>query len=232
MTQSATNQIGVLTLFAVCVAGCASGPNEAKAKTEGPVHGVSGLPKSYPSVVEDWGHSTIDKAEFLQPFSLKDYQRVVIRPLDKSKVELPDEDGNTRKTVERAMANFENMLAEGMGKSLPRGMKVEILAANQDPAGGSLEVRGKVVEINPGSRALRAFAGLVGGGKSRTEIDGQIVDPSTGKTLVRFNHGKVSAAHLFGGDYDKLIRNDVTDIGEDVGKLIAAFNAAPPAATK
>ena len=204
----------VLAMLAgLAAAGCASGPGG----------GHKDLPTQYPAVVEDWSGSTIDRVEFIKPFTLGQYQRVAVQHFDTSKVALPDADDNTRKPVERAIVDFDQTLAKGVRESLEKVIPVEIQAApgGGGGGGGTLVVRGTVKEINPGSRAARAFASF-GAGRSKTEVDGEIVDGATGQVLIKFNHAKASGIGLFGGDYDDFIHDDIMDVGKDIGLLIGA----------
>ena len=55
-------------------------------------------------------------------------------------------------------------------------------------------------------------------------VAGDIVDSSTGETLVRFTHARKSGVGIYGGDYADFLRDDATDVGADVGMLVAAFS--------
>lgn len=196
-----------LTLAAgLLLVGCASGPA-----------GRSALPQNYPATKEDWNGNTVDQVEFLKPFTLNSYSAVVVEPLDTSSTALPDKDDNTHQSAREALAKVTPVFTQGVTQTLGPWATVRSGSAGA----GTLSLRCAVVEINPGSRAARYFVGY-GAGASRTTVRGELVDPATNTVLLRFTHAKASGTGFFGGSYEDFIRDDITDVGKDIGTLIGA----------
>lgn len=198
----------VVVGMGMLLGGCAAGLGEGRAD----------LPKTYPATVEDWHGSTVDHVEFLKPYKLNSYQSVAIMPLDTAGARIPND--NTGDAVERALKNVTATYSAGVSETL-KGFTVQTVAAGATPTAGALVLRGRVVEISPGSQAARHFVGF-GAGASRTRIEGELFDPATNSVLIKFVHAKASGTGTFGGDYDSLIKSDIKDVGKDIGTLIGA----------
>jgi len=91
------------------------------------------------------------------------------------------------------------------------------------PDGKVLVVRGKVTQMNPGSKALRYWVSF-GAGQSRVEVSGEVIDALSNTVLVRFVHARSSGIGALGGDYQKFLTDDTRDVGEDVGKMLLLFD--------
>lgn len=87
---------------------------------------------------------------------------------------------------------------------------------------GTLIVRAKVLNMDPGSRAARYWAGF-GAGAARAELSGEVVDAATGKVLLRFQQERRSGVGVAGGDYVNLMNRNLRAIGEDVALILSAF---------
>ncbi|MBV9493254.1 MAG: DUF4410 domain-containing protein, partial [Acidobacteria bacterium] len=85
-----------------------------------------------------------------------------------------------------------------------------------------LIIRGKVTEMDPGSRAARYWAGF-GAGAARSEIEGEVIDAATGETLLRFTQQRRSGVGVYGGNYQDLMKRNLNTIGEDVGAMLRVF---------
>ena len=97
---------------------------------------------------------------------------------------------------------------------------VRVLSEEAAPR-GALVVEGKFVELNPGSRAKRYFAGF-GAGKSSVKVVGSVKD-STGRTLATFDQRRIGAMGLGGGDSLGKMMSDARSIGEDIAKFLAKW---------
>jgi Domain of unknown function (DUF4410) len=87
-----------------------------------------------------------------------------------------------------------------------------------------LQVRVRIVRMNPGSRSARFFGGF-GAGKSSVEIEGNIVDGSSNTVLLSFTTQRSSGGmtKFGGGSYEKLLSGDLSDLGSDIGAMLAVF---------
>ena len=82
---------------------------------------------------------------------------------------------------------------------------------------GVLMIKGKVTEMNPGSFALRFWIRF-GAGKTRVEMEGEVLDANTETTLLKFKHARVSARGI--AFYERVLTRDAMDVSEDIGKVL------------
>lgn len=212
--------LGALFGF-LLLAGCASGPGvlpEAPVGTQ---------------VEQDW-KGLIDSFVLIRDFNLADYTRVVVDRLDTASTPLPPKDDNTYEPTYLVLKTSSDIFVSGM-RSVFRdaGHAMEpILATDAGPAAGrELVVRGKVTQMNPGSRALRYWVSF-GAGQSRVEISGEVVDAASNTILARFVHARSSGIGTWGGDYQKFLTDDTRDVGEDVGKMLIQFDKSRVTSTR
>lgn len=183
-------------------------PADAKGK------GASTAPGKY----KEW-NDEIDELEVVQAFKVADYDRVVVEPFDTSSTELPDSDDNTYQPVKNVLAHAAEPFVEGL-KGEYSAKPVELQEKAKEAK--ALIIRAKVVEMDPGSKAARYWAGF-GAGAARAQITGEVVDGATGKTLLRFTQERRSGVGMMGGDYEKLMNRNLRTIGEDLAGVLKAF---------
>ncbi len=85
--------------------------------------------------------------------------------------------------MQKALSETTPTLVTALSAALPK-IPVQIEAAGTSPTSGALVVRGKVLRMDPGVTAPVYPAN--GTGRARIVITGEIVDGTTGKTLLRF----------------------------------------------
>ena len=135
-----------------------------------------------PGKYSRWG-GEIDKLEIVAPFKLAGYSRIVVEPFDTSSTPLPKPQDSTYGPVKNALAHTTPTLAAVLSAALPAApAQVEEPGAGSEA--GALVVRGKVLTMDPGSDIPVYSAN--GPGRARTVIAGEVVDGTTGKTLLRF----------------------------------------------
>jgi hypothetical protein len=175
-----------------------------------------------PGKYKEWGPD-IDEIEILKTFKIKDYDRVVVLPFDSSGTKMPDKDDNSYAATKSVLANYSETLAEAMRRELKASAKVET-AEKAPKTARTLIIRGKVDEMNPGSRAARYFAGF-GAGAAGSEMSGEIVDAKTGEVLAKFTQSRRSGGvtKFGGGDYQEVLRDSIHATGQDVAHLLDAF---------
>lgn len=205
-------RLGVLCGF-LLVTACASGPQV--------------LPEAPPGaqVEQDW-KGLIDSFVLVRDFNLSDYTRVVVEKLDTAATPLPPKDDNTYEPTYLVLKTSSDIFLSGMrGVFRDASHPIEpVLAAEAGPdAGKVLVVRGKVTQMNPGSRALRYWVSF-GAGQSRVEISGEVLDAADNTVLARFVHARSSGIGTWGGDYQKFLSDDTRDVGEDVAKMLLLFD--------
>ena len=198
--------IAALAIALLILAPVAEARKKAKAPTE---------PGSY----TDW-NGEIDQLEVVKTFHRADYSRLVVGTFSTDGVALPDPSDNSYEPVKAVLADVETPLAQGLGEELS-GMQV-VRGDNGDKGAGTLLLRGRVLEIDPGSRAARYWAGF-GAGAARTKLEGEVVDAASGQVLLRFTQERRSGVGVGGGKYDKLLERNLAAIGEDLGIGLGLF---------
>ena len=175
-----------------------------------------------PGTYKEWGPD-IDEIEILKSFKAADYDRVVVLPFDTSATPLPDKSDRSYDTIKSALASYSSALVEGLKPELKA--KLEVEQADKAPkTAKTLIIRGKVDEINPGSRAGRYLAGY-GAGAAGNKMSGEIVDAKSGHVLAKFTQSRRSGGTFkFGGGSDsQVMRDSIHAIGQDIAHLIDAF---------
>lgn len=172
-----------------------------------------------PGKYTDWG-GEIDELEIVASFKLADYGTIVVEPFDTSAAPLPPKDDNTYAPVQYVLAHVTLPFKDGLAESLRT--PVALAEPGKTAGSGDLVVRGKVIQMDPGSKAARYWAGF-GAGAARTEIDGEVVDGSTGKVLLHFRQERRSGVGTMGGDYEKLMDRNLRTIGEDIAGVLKHF---------
>lgn len=180
----------------------------------------SGSASTEPGTYQKWGPN-IDEIEILETFNAGDYKTIVVVPFDTDDVELPKKEDNTYEPVKKVLASVTDPFVEALGRHI--GAKVS-LDGKPGKGAGTLVVRGKVVEMDPGSKAARYFAGF-GAGAARAKVNGEIVDAKTNTVLVRFAQERRSGVGMMGGDYVNLMNRNMRAIGEDVANMLGVFGA-------
>ena len=171
-----------------------------------------------PGSYSEWGPD-IDQIEIFRTFSLGDYSAVVVEPLDTSETPLPESDDNTYEPVNKVLASATEGLVQGLRGEIPADVSVR---DDGGSAPGTLIIRGKVDEMNPGSKAARYWAGF-GAGAATAKLTLEIVDAASGEVLVRFTQERRSGIGMMGGDYQELMQRNLNAIGEDTANLLKAF---------
>jgi hypothetical protein len=98
---------------------------------------------------------------------------------------------------------------------------VRSLKPDEAAPGGALIVEGNFVQLDPGSRTKRYFAGF-GAGKSSVKVTGAVKDPA-GKTLATFEQRRIGSMGMAGGDSLGKLMSDSRSIGEDIAKFLARW---------
>jgi hypothetical protein len=182
-----------------------------------------------PGVYQDW-NDDVARVEIKQTFKLADFNEVRV-VVDSSATPLPDKDDNAHEPVLTVLKDATATFVAGIREEL-KSPSIQADAAGNAPteatnagAGttattpGALQVRVRIVRMNPGSGAARFFAGF-GAGKTSVEVEGDIIDGTSNTVLLSFATQRSSGR---GGSYEKLLRGDVSDLGSDIGALLAVF---------
>ncbi|HEX7421216.1 MAG TPA: DUF4410 domain-containing protein, partial [Thermoanaerobaculia bacterium] len=121
--------------------------------------------------------------------------------------------------VTNVLSSATETFTSGLKTSTDRNVSI---AEKASSAPGTLIIRGKVVEINPGSRAARYLAGF-GAGAAGAKIEGEIVDAKTNEVLAKFTQERRSGTGGAGGGYEDLLNRDIKTIGGDIGRMLKEF---------
>ena len=171
------------------------------------------------TVTVEWIQFDIDEIEIVKSFNAGDYKTIVVVPFETGDVQLPKEDDNTYEPVKKVLAAVTDPFVEGLGKHTEAKVSLD---AKPGKGAGTLIVKAKVMEMDPGSKAARYFAGF-GAGAARAKITGEIIDARTKAVLVRFTQERRSGVGMMGGDYVNLMNRNLRALGEDVANLLAVF---------
>ena len=199
-------RVAVLATALLLVAGSAQA-KKAKAPTE-------------PGTYRDW-NGEIDQLEVVQTFAFSDYSRLLVGSFDTSSTPLPESDDNTFEPVKEVLADVASPLAEALRNNLP-GASVDTLSGKMPSDKGVLVLRGKVLEMDPGSRAARYWGGF-GAGAARTKLECELVDAASGKVLLRFTQERRSGVGVGGGGYVDLLQRNLRTIGRDLAEGLMRF---------
>ncbi len=91
---------------------------------------------------------------------------------------------------------------------------------------GAVVIEGDFTLLNPGSRAKRYWAGF-GAGKSGVAVKGRVAD-AAGSALADFEQKRIGVMGIAGGDSEKKMTSDCTDIGEDIAVFLDAWVRGKP----
>ncbi len=175
-------------------------------------------PNQFPFKATDW-HG-FESVEFTRDFRLGDYDQLAMEHFDTNSTKLPPPDENTHKIAvifaERADGIFYNALRDKM-----KG-RLQILPRLPDPPvpDRTLVFRGKIVEVDPGSAALRFWVGM-GAGLPRVQISGEFADAKTGEVLIRFERARVGPLNK--ADYEGGLNHCIEALGNDMPYLLDVF---------
>lgn len=172
-----------------------------------------------PGRYADWGPD-IDQVEIFRTFRLGDYERIAVEPFATDGVALPPADENTHAPVRNVLERFTPLFVAG----LRDGELAQAVEGATGPSSGArvLRLRGKVVLLDPGSRAKRYWGGF-GAGAVRVEIRCEVVDGASGDVLLAFGQQRRSGFGGFGGGYEELMERTVRQIAEDTARLLQQF---------
>ena len=175
-------------------------------------------PTTLPGKYLDW-NGDVDEVTILQSFRLDAYNDIAVESFSTAGVILPSPKDNTYEAVRSALGLIKPAFIEGFQNNLRRK------PGGANPARGkgrTLVIRARLTKLDPGSQAARYFAGF-GAGAVKIEMTGDVVDASSGKTLIRFKQERRSGFGAFGGGYTELFTRTARQIGGDVADLLNAF---------
>ena len=199
------------TMFIVVVCIAVAMPGLAKKKNKGN--------STAPGTYEEW-NDEIDKIEIVETFSMSNYKTIVITPFDTEGVEMPDKDDNTYEPVKQVLKDVVSPMVNGLRENLEKpGVTVEAGTAG---GAGTLVISGKVLEMDPGSKAARYWGGF-GAGAARGHLEIIVKDGGSGAVLLKIDQERRSGVGMFGGDYVALMNNNLNAIGEDLALVFNQF---------
>jgi hypothetical protein len=173
-----------------------------------------------PGTYHDW-NGDLDEIEIVETFDLEDYDRLVVGTFDTADTPLPDEDDNSYAPAKQVLSDVETSLIQGL-KEAGGGLSVVRQEGDAPAEAGTLLLRGRVVEMDPGSRSARYWAGF-GAGAARAKLSGELVDAASGRVLLRFTQERRSGVGMGGGGYVELLNRNLRAIGEDLGAGLQRF---------
>lgn len=175
-----------------------------------------------PGKYKEWGRD-IDEIEIVKTFKLSDYDKIIVVPFDDTATVLPEKTEKSYASIKSVLAAYSLTLAEALRPEL-KG-KLDVDTADKAPKSGrTLVVRGKVLDLSPGSRAKRYLAGY-GAGAAGTKLSGEVVDAKSGEVLLRFTQERRSGGTFkFGGGNDmEVMRDSIHAEGQDIAHILDSF---------
>jgi hypothetical protein len=121
--------------------------------------------------------------------------------------------------VKKVLASATEGIVQGVRGEVDTKVTIE---QKEPKSAGTLIIRGKLTELDPGSKSARYFAGF-GAGAARVKIEAEIVDAASGEVLARFEQERRSGVGVMGGDYQELMQRSLNAVGEDIANLLKAF---------
>ena len=203
-------RVAVVSLVAIAL----TFPAEARRKK-------SSAARTEPGTYQKWGPN-IDEIEIVKSFNAADYKTIVVVPFNTDEVPLPKPEDNTYEPVKKVLASVTDPFVESLGEHTVSKVSLD---SKPGKDAGTLIVRAKVLEMDPGSKAARYFAGF-GAGAARAKVSGEIVDAKTKAVLVKFTQERRSGVGMMGGDYVGLMNRNLRAIAEDVANILQVFGAA------
>lgn len=148
--------------------------------------------------------------------------RIVIQPFSATDADIVR--GEKKDETKTLQADGPRLLAERLVARLKEtGAFTEVSLAQGPAPADALLVEGRFVELDPGSRAKRYFAGF-GAGKSAITVTGT-VRSSDGSVLATFEQRRVGVMGAFGGDSIGKMTSDAKSIGEDIALFLSSWAA-------
>jgi len=175
-----------------------------------------------PGTYKAWGPD-IDQMEIVKTFKMADYDKVAVVPFDTAETPLPDPKDRSYETIKSVLDGYTLTLVEALKPELKA--KADVERAERAPKSvRTLIVRGKVLDLSPGSRAKRYVAGF-GAGAAGTKVTGEIVDAQSGEVLARFTQERRSGGTWkFGGGKDlDVMRDSIHATGQDIAHILDQF---------
>lgn len=174
-----------------------------------------------PGTYKDW--NKVDEVEIVQSFKFADFAKVVVTPLEKSSVKLPAESDNTFAPTKAMLEASDDHFVEGLRKSITDFRKdATVEKGAESKEAKTLLVRGKLLTLDPGSKAARAFGGF-GAGAAKAKISIELVDAATGTVVARMTHERRAGTGALGGSYEKVMSQSLREVGETFGKGLKGF---------
>ena len=136
--------------------------------------------------------------------------KVVVQEFGMSAAHVENFDGST--------SSFGLEIAQSVAKWLQQaGVQADAVPRGSVPAGVYV-VKGEVLHIDGGSRALRYFISF-GAGATEIAANGQVLG-GKGETVGTFSDGRRSGFGMFGGDADALLHRCIDSLGNDIATMI------------
>lgn len=171
----------------------------------------------------------LDRIELLVP-SIEQPRdlTVVVKPFDASLADLGTggKDGKADRQEEARTMQEEGprVLAQRLVAAIEKEgvfKAARVFKAGEDLPGKALVIEGRFIELDPGSRAKRYFAGF-GAGKSAVKVTGTVKDAG-GRWLATFTQRRVGAMGFAGGDSLGKLMSDSRRIGDDIAEFLAKW---------
>jgi hypothetical protein len=152
-------------------------------------------------------------------FDLKTYRVIAVNQFQVTDSNVKDDDD--RRLAQSMSVFLQSELVRRLRES-ELFERVVNLTETPMPAGppNALRIDGDIPRLGQGSQVARAFVGLYGGGRTRTQIEMRFVEVSTGKVVMLTADRRVASMGFFGGDSKDHLRESFDDAARDLAKFL------------
>ena len=142
--------------------------------------------------------------------------------MDTSRISLPKISDNTYEAVKHVLSLITEIFIEGLKEAIKDKLNIDLLEKeNENNPEISMPVvlmiKGSVTEMNPGSRSLGIWGGVI----ARVQIRGEILDANTKTTLLKFRHSHESPNRF--SSYRKILIHNALEVSEHIGEMLMIF---------
>ena len=179
-----------------------------------------------PGKYKNWNW-TVNELEIIQSFKISDYSKIIVFPLNTSRVILPPENDNTYEPTKKVLSHINEIFIEGLKETIEDKLIIALLEKEnvnnlENLKADVLIIKLQVIEMNPGSRALRFWVGGNIAGRAILETEGEILNANTKATLLKFKH--IYKSHDPGFfSYEKILTDIVKKTCETIGEMLFNF---------
>jgi Domain of unknown function (DUF4410) len=164
-------------------------------------------------------------------FDIKRYAVVAVQPFPVIDPNIKDEDDRKLATMMSSVLQAElvrHLRASGVFTRVVNLAETSMPTTNEQV----LKLQGNIGRLGEGSQALRAFFGLYGAGRTRTQVEMAFVDARSGRVQLVTADRRIASMGMFGGDSKDHLKESYDDMARDLAKFLARLSHGEAPAAK